>query len=99
MIRQNLSILYIICFHALWVKTQFAQSNVNDTSSLKSYQLESIVVSSNKILLPSEKSSTKIDVLNAKKIENSNGYSLSDILRNSGSAFVKSYGHAPQLQS
>lgn len=94
-----MSILYIICFYALWGNSNFAQSNVNDSASLRSYQLESIIVSSNKILLPSEKSSTKIDVLNVKKIENSNGYSLSDILRNSGSAFVKSYGHAPQLQS
>lgn len=74
----------------------FAQDS---TKSQSIYQLNDIIVSSDKhqsylIDLP-----TKIDVLTENDIKNSNGSRLSDILKNNANVFVKSYGLTPALST
>lgn len=70
-----------------------------DSAFTKTYNLEEVVVTSNKFETLKKNSPTKIELIPSDKIRNSNGNRLTDILKTSSSVFIKSYGLSPQLQT
>ncbi len=86
----------LICLGFLPIKMKnFAQ----DSTVTKEYTLSEVTVISSKLQIKLKDVSTKIEIIDEAKIKQSNGTRLPDILKSSGSAFIKSYGITPQLQS
>ena len=73
----------------------FAQTE----DSVKSYSLSQITVTANKFVNKAEELSTRIEVIDNKKIFNLNGNRLNDKLLLSPSVFIKSYGLSSSLQT
>lgn len=80
-------------------KSGYAQVISTDTTTVKQYSLENVIVTSNRFKTYADDSPTKIEVVDNQQIKNSNGNRLPEILNNSNSVFIKSYGLTPQLQS
>jgi iron complex outermembrane receptor protein len=79
--------------------TGIARVIEGDSVTAKEYRLENIIVTSNRFKTSVTESPTKIEVIDINQIKNSNGFRLPEILKNSNSVFIKSYGLTPQLQS
>ena len=67
--------------------------------SEKSYNLEEIVITSDKLDTKLVDVSTKVEILNRKQIEKINGNRISEILKTSSNIFVKSYGLSSALNT
>lgn len=94
------SVIKKICGHSIAIlififNNSFCQSN----DSLKIYKLENIVVTATKFKTDINDSPTKIEIIDAKQISNSNGNRLPEILNNSPSIYIKSYGVTPSLKT
>ena len=63
------------------------------------YSLSEISVSANKLNLSKNEISTKVEILDSKRINAANGTRLPDLLRSTSSVFVKAYGPTPTLQT
>ncbi len=61
------------------------------------HTLQEVIVASNKVDSKLSDVSTKIDIIDSKKIEASNGKRLPDLLKTSSNIFLKSYGLTPAL--
>lgn len=93
MIKKTFGLLLI--FLLSYFGNSFCQSN----DSIKFYSLSTIVVTATKFGIDPKYSPNRIEIINIKKIENSNGNRLADILNNSSSVFIKSYGPKPSLKT
>lgn len=67
--------------------------------SLKVYQFENIVVTATRFNTNIKDSPNKIEIIDAKQINNSNGNRLPEILNNSSAIYIKSYGSTPSLKT
>lgn len=67
--------------------------------SIINHTLNPIVVSAKRISTDIANSDTRLEILDSSFIQNSCGYRLGDILKNSSSLFVRSYGHSFSLQT
>lgn len=67
--------------------------------SIKTYNLNDVVVVANKFESKLKDVANKIELIDKKKIENANGNRLPDIIKNSSAVFLKSYGTTSSLQT
>jgi iron complex outermembrane receptor protein len=70
-----------------------------NSDSVKTYFLPEISVTSNRFVTNIKDLSTSVEIIDEKRIHNSNGGRLSDILNTSSKVFLKSYGSTPLLQT
>lgn len=70
-----------------------------DTTGFNNFQLDSVVVSADRLLTKINDAATHIEILNNERIEKTNGSTLSDLLKTSVNVNVKSYGTSPYLNS
>ncbi|MBS4001602.1 MAG: TonB-dependent receptor, partial [Desulfobulbaceae bacterium] len=89
------SILLITFFTLIDVSPQ----STGREDTLINHTLNPIVVTAKRITTDIANSDTRIEVLDSSFIRNSNGTRLGDILKNSSSVFVRSYGHSLSLQT
>ncbi len=89
------------CFTALlfFVYLNISISAQDSTAYQINYTLSEVTVSANKLDTKLEDVSTKVEVINRKKISASNGTRVPDILKYNSGAFLKSYGATPALQT
>lgn len=73
----------------------FCQAN----DSLKTYKLENIVVTATKFKTDLKSSPNKTEIIDSKLINNYNGNRLADILNNSSTVYIKSYGTNSALKT
>lgn len=88
-----------IWLHLITVIINSYLSFAQEEDSLKTYSLSEVVVVSNKFENNIRNIPTRVDVISEQKIQKLNGNRLPDILKNSNSVFVKSYGITPALQT
>ena len=70
-----------------------------ESDSVKSYSLSDVVIVANRFENNIRDISTKVEIISEHKIQKLNGTRLPDIIKNSSSVFVKSYGSTPSLQT
>lgn len=89
--------IIILLLFAVINSTHFLIAQESD--SVKTYSLSDVVIVANRFENNVRDISTKVEVISEKKIQKLNGNRLSDIIKNSSSVFVKSYGATPSLQT
>lgn len=87
-------ILFII-IGVFYTKILFCQ--LYDTS--ETYSLQEITVTASRFVSSNSDLPTSLEIIDSKQISNSNGNRLSDVLKNSGKVFIKTYGSTPMLQT
>ncbi len=92
-----LQALFLIAFTPFISLCQ--NNSAQKPDSLNSYELSNVVVTANKFETSIKDVSTKVEVIDAEKIANTNGNRLPEILKTSGSVYIKSYGLTPSLQT
>lgn len=92
----KISLRYIIFISNLFCSLISAQDSLN---FLFDYKLDEILVSSDKLDTKLSDASSRIEIIDSKRIESVNGNRLSDIFKSSSSVFIKSYGLSPSLQT
>lgn len=92
----KISLKKIIFIVVLLCSQILAQDSLN---FLNDYQLDEIIVSSDKLDTKLSDASSRIEIIDSKRIESVNGNRLADILKSSSSVFIKSYGLSPLLQT
>ena len=92
----KISLKKIIFIVVLLCSQILAQDSLN---FLNDYQLDEIIVSSDKLDTKLSDASSRIEIIDSKRIESVNGNRLADILKSSSSVFIKSYGLSPSLQT
>lgn len=74
--------------------------NAQDSTSFrKEYSLKEVTVTANKIISQTKDVSTRVEILDTKEIEASNGSRLPSILKHTSGTFIKSYGLTSALQT
>ncbi|MDZ7624590.1 MAG: TonB-dependent receptor [Ignavibacteriaceae bacterium] len=89
--------IIILLLFAVINSTHFLIAQESD--SVKTYSLSDVVIVANRFENNVRDISTKVEVISEKKIQKLNGNRLPDIIKNSSSVFVKSYGSTPSLQT
>lgn len=92
----KISLRYIIFISNLFCSLISAQDSLN---FLFDYKLDEILVSSDKLDTKLSDASSRIEIIDSKRIESVNGNRLADILKSTSSVFIKSYGLSPSLQT
>jgi outer membrane cobalamin receptor len=93
-VRKKISCLFFTSLFLL-SGNSFCQSN----DTLKTYQLDNIIVTATKFNTDLKSSPNKIEIIDAELINNFNGNRLPEILNNSSSVYIKSYGATPTLKT
>lgn len=70
-----------------------------ESDSVKTYSLSDVVIVADRFENNLRDISAKVEVISEQKIQKLNGNRLPDIIKNSSSVFVKSYGATPSLQT
>lgn len=87
--------ILLIAIGVFYTGILFCQSY--DTS--KTYSLQEITVTASRFGSLNSDLPTSLEIIDSKQISNSNGNRLSDVLKNSGKVFIKTYGSTPMLQT
>lgn len=93
MIKKTFS-LFLLLF-SFDASSLFSQSE----DSIKIYSLSNVVVTATKFEIEPKHSPNRIEIIDLIHINNSNGFRLADILNNSSSVYIKSYGPTPSLKA
>lgn len=93
-VRKKITNLFLLVLF-LFGSNSFCQSN----DTIKTYNLENVVVTATKFETDLANSPNKIEVIDLKQINNSNGNRLPEILNNSSTVYIKSYGATPSLKT
>lgn len=86
---------YFAIFFLISIVVHAQDSTFNDWN----YSLDEISISANKLNLSKKEISTKVEILDSKRINAANGTRLPDLLKSTPSAFIKAYGPTPTLQT
>ena len=89
-------IVKIFLLLVITISTSFSQDS---TDYKQKYTLSEIKVTADKLNTKLKDFSSKIEIINAKKIESINGNRLPDILKTDVSTYIKSYGTGVSLQT
>ena len=87
--------VFLIAFDVFYSGFLMCQS----LDTLKTYSLKEITVTASRFGSSNSDLPTSLEIIDSKQISNSNGNRLSDVLKNSGKVFIKTYGSTPMLQT
>lgn len=93
-VRKKITNLFLLVLF-LFGSNSFCQSN----DTIKTYNLENVVVTATKFETDLANSPNKLEAIDLKQINNSNGNRLPEILNNSSTVYIKSYGATPSLKT
>ncbi len=86
---------YFVILLLIGVVVHAQDSTFNDWN----YSLDEISISANKLNLSKKEISTKVEILDSKRISAANGTRLPDLFKSTPSTFIKAYGPTPTLQT
>ena len=91
-------ILYTVSFLIIFTRCQ-AIPIISDDDTLHVYPMKDVVVTATRTTIFSKDSPSPVQLIAQQEIERTNGNSLADLLRTSGSVFIKDRGPISSLKT